>query len=190
MGKKLVIFASGRGSNAEKIIDHFRSVPEVEVAYIISNKKEAGVLDLALRNGIPSRVISRKVFYQSSDLRDFLKDLNPEFIILAGFLWLMPKELIQVFPQKIINIHPSLLPKYGGKGMYGSKVHQAVKAAGEKESGITIHFVNEEYDKGKQIAQFKTELSQSMNAEDIAAAVLNLEHQHFAPTIEKLLFTK
>jgi len=187
--KNIVIFASGRGSNAEKIINHFRNHKRVKISAIVSNKLDAGVLDLALRNGIPTRVLSKKVFFKSTDILNYLKEKETDLIVLAGFLWLIPPHLVEAYPDKIINIHPALLPKYGGKGMYGHHVHKAVKAAGDTISGITIHYVNEHYDEGRHIAQFSTELNADMNPDDIAAAVLKLEHQHFAETIEKVLLT-
>lgn len=187
--KNIVIFASGRGSNAEKIINHFRNHNQVKISAIVSNKVDAGVLDLALRNGIPTRVLSKKVFFKSTDILNYLKEKNTDLIILAGFLWLIPSYLVEVYPDRIINIHPALLPKYGGKGMYGHHVHQAVKAAKETESGITIHYVNEHFDEGQHIAQFRTPIDAQMTADDIATAVLKLEHQHFAATIEKVLLT-
>ncbi len=187
--KNIAIFASGRGSNAAKIVDYFKEDDRVRINTIISNKKEAGVLDLALKNKIPSRVISRTGFYKTHNILEYLKDKQTDIIVLAGFLWLIPDYLITAYPQKIVNIHPALLPKYGGKGMYGHHVHKAVKEAGEKESGITIHYVNEHYDEGKHIAQFSTPLDGSMSADEIAQAVLKLEHEHLAPTIEKILFS-
>ncbi len=184
----IAIFASGTGSNARKIVEYFQGHPSIKVAMIISNNENAPVLDMANENDIPSIVIDRDAFYQSHILKDYLA--GTDLLVLAGFLWLVPEWLIASFPQQIVNIHPALLPDYGGKGMYGTRVHQAVHAAGEKESGITIHYVNAQYDEGQIIFQARCSIAPDDTPTDIAAKVLALEHQHFAPVIEQLLTKK
>ena len=181
----IAIFASGSGSNARKIIEYFQRSSVGKVALVVSNKREAGVLAIAAEHGIPTLIIDRQMFYESEEVLALLEDHNIGFIALAGFLWLVPSYLVQAFPRKIVNIHPALLPKYGGKGMYGHKVHEAVKAAGETESGITIHFVNDHYDEGDIIFQAKCPLTRTDTPETIAKKVLQLEHHHFPQIIEK-----
>ena len=183
--QRIAIFASGTGSNARKIVEHFQDHSAIEVSLIVSNRPTAGVLDLAAEYGIPSLILERETFYETEDLLDRLRGID--LIVLAGFLWLIPPYLIRRFPRRIINIHPALLPKYGGKGMYGRHVHRAVKEAGETESGITIHYVNERYDEGGIIFQASCDLAPDDEAEAVARKVLALEHQHFAPVIEQLL---
>ena len=183
----IAIFASGTASNAQKIIEHFDKSPSVRVALIVSNKKNAGVLDIAREYGTPTQIIDRQMFYETEDLLDILIKQNVEFIVLAGFLWLMPTYLVQAFPKKIVNIHPALLPKFGGKGMYGKHVHEAVKSAGETETGITIHFVNEHYDEGDIVFQARCPVLPDDTPDDIARRVLQLEHQHFPTIIAQLL---
>jgi phosphoribosylglycinamide formyltransferase-1 len=183
--QKIAIFASGTGSNARKIVNHFKSHPNIEVAMVVSNKATAPVLDMAKENRIPTLTINRTTFYETETILEALEQID--LIVLAGFLWLIPTYLIRRFPKKIVNIHPALLPKYGGKGMYGKQVHQAVKAAGETTSGITIHYVNKAYDEGQIIFQESCQLEESDTPEQIAQKVLNLEHAHFAPVIEQLL---
>jgi phosphoribosylglycinamide formyltransferase-1 len=183
--QKIAIFASGTGSNARKIVEHFKNHPDIEVNLVVSNRANAKVLDMAAEHGIPSLIVQRQTFYETEALLEQLRGID--LIALAGFLWLIPDYLVRHFPRRIINIHPALLPKYGGKGMYGQHVHQAVKAAGETESGITIHYVNKHYDEGRVIFQASCKLDPKDEAEDIARKVLALEHQHFAPVIEQLL---
>lgn len=185
--KRIAIFASGTGSNARKIVEYFKEDEEIEVALIISNKKDARVLNMAEEHGIDQWVINRKYFYKTEDILAKLEAYKVDFIALAGFLWLIPEYLVNAFDNKIVNIHPALLPKYGGKGMYGHYVHEAVKAAGEKESGMTIHYVNTKYDEGSIIFQAKCALEENDSPEEIAKKVLTLEHKYFAQTIEKLL---
>ncbi len=186
--KKIAIFASGRGSNAAKIVDFFNHNQNVaSVELIVSNKKDALVLEMAKEKGIRYQIVNRQGFYQTKDLLNLLYKYEIDLIVLAGFLWLVPKYLIEAFQANIINIHPALLPKFGGKGMYGMNVHKAVKAAGEKESGITIHYVNEAYDEGNIIFQASCRLEKDDTPEDIALKVQQLEHVHFAPQIAKLL---
>ena len=151
--KHIAIFASGEGTNAQNIIDYFKHSDKVKVALIVSNKANANVLNRAKKEGIPTLLISRADFYDSNNTIDALKAANIHFIVLAGFLWMIPSKLVQAFPNKMINIHPALLPKYGGKGMYGMNVHKAVVEARETESGISIHYVNEQYDEGEIIYQ-------------------------------------
>ncbi len=185
--KNIAIFASGGGSNAQKMIDYFANSTTVNVALIVSNKADAGVLGIAERHGIPALVIQRNGFYHSEQLLDDLRAAGIDFIVLAGFLWLIPPYLIQAFPQKIVNIHPALLPKYGGKGMYGMHVHEAVKAAGEPETGITIHYVNEHYDEGDIVFSAKTAITPADNPADIARKVQQLEHAHFPQVVDQLV---
>ena len=183
---KIAIFASGTGSNAVKIIEHFKDRPQYQFV-VLSNKKDAPVLEKAQKLGIQTHTFDRKDFYESEKIVDFLKTENIDFIVLAGFLWLIPENIIRQFPNKIINLHPALLPKFGGKGMFGSRVHEAVIAAGEKESGITIHYVSEKYDEGKVIFQAKCELSEGETAESLAQKIHQLEHKYLPQTVEKLV---
>lgn len=188
--QRIAIFASGRGSNAKKIIEHFRANPNVSVDLVISNKPKALVLEMAKEFEIETLVINRTSFYESEEIIKSLNQRKIDLIVLAGFLWLIPSYLVHNFKDRIINIHPALLPKFGGKGMYGINVHKAVKAAGEKESGITIHYVNEEYDEGGYIFKAACKVEESDSAAEISKKVLALEHQHFPKVIEKLLFDK
>jgi len=183
----LAIFASGGGSNARRIMEHFSGSERVRVGLVLSNKADAGVLDIAREHGVPTQVISRKSFYETEDILRVLQEKSVDFVVLAGFLWLVPPYLVRAFPRKIVNIHPALLPKYGGKGMYGMHVHEAVKAAGETETGMTIHFVNEQYDDGDIIFQEKCPVTPTDTPADIARNVLRLEHQYFSQVIENLL---
>lgn len=180
----LAILASGSGTNAENIVKHFANHDSIAVTKILANKPDAFVLERAKNLGVPSAVFSKSEFNGLS----FLKELKGvDYLILAGFLWLIPAYLIEAFPNKIINIHPALLPKYGGKGMYGSRVHESVIEANEKESGITIHLVNEEYDKGKHLFQAKCEVSSEDTAEIVASKVHALEYKHFPSVIEEYI---
>jgi phosphoribosylglycinamide formyltransferase 1 len=189
MQHNLAIFASGTGSNAKKIVEHFKHNPNISVSLIVSNKADAPVLDMARANGIPILVIDRPFFYHTEDILKKFNNFSIDFVVLAGFLWLVPSYLVQAFGNRMVNIHPALLPKYGGKGMYGMKVHEAVKAAGETETGITIHYVNERYDEGDAIFQAKCQLTPDDTPEDIAQKIHALEHRHFPQVIEKLLET-
>ncbi|MEM8527083.1 MAG: phosphoribosylglycinamide formyltransferase [Bacteroidota bacterium] len=184
---KIAIFASGRGSNARKIMDYFRDKSEVEVALIVSNKQNAPVLELASDHQISSLVLHKSSFYHSDEILQELRAFEIDFIVLAGFLWLIPEYLIKAYPKRIINIHPALLPSYGGKGMYGMNVHRAVQQAQEQHSGITIHYVNEHYDEGNILFQARCEVSKKDSAEDIAKKVQALEHQYFPAIIEAVL---
>lgn len=182
----LAIFASGAGSNAQKIIDHFRRHSLIKPALIVCNKPGAGVLAIAEKENIPFIVIEKKHF-QETGYVDELRLYQIDWIILAGFLWKVPEILISAFPSRIINIHPALLPAYGGKGMYGMAVHTAVVNAKELRSGITIHFVDEEYDHGAIILQAHVDLIPDETPASLAAKIHELEYLHFAPTIEKII---
>ena len=185
--QRIAIFASGTGSNAAKIIEFFSNQNNIEVAVIVCNKPDAGVLKIAAKNHISTILIEKEQFFRGDAYVTELTSLNIDFIILAGFLWKIPEQLIAAYPNKIINIHPALLPKYGGKGMYGNKVHEAVIANKEKESGITIHFVNENFDEGEHIFQAKCSIDESDDATTLAAKIHLLEHEHFSKVIERLL---
>jgi len=188
--RKIAIFASGTGSNAEKIMDYFKDRPDVQVSKVYSNKSDALVIEKAKKRGINSFVFDRKDFYNSDVIIQDLKSELIDLIVLAGFLWLIPESLIIAFPNRIINIHPSLLPKYGGKGMYGINVHKAVSQSGDTESGITVHFVNREFDKGEIISQIKCLITPHDSPENIAAKVLKVEHEFFPLIIDQLLENK
>lgn len=190
MATRIAIFASGTGSNARRIMEHFRDSDAVQVRLVVSNNPDAGVLHIAREMGVETMVIRRDAFYHSEAILATLQDLHIEFIVLAGFLWLVPAYLVQAFPRAIVNIHPALLPKFGGKGMYGAHVHEAVKQAGETETGITIHYVDERYDEGQIIFQARCPVSPEDTAEDIARHVLTLEHRHFPVVIEQLLMER
>lgn len=185
--KRIVIFASGSGSNAENIISFFREKSEVTVVAVLTNKQTATVLNRCERLDVPAFYFNKTAFSDSDTVVRLLKGLQTDLIVLAGFLWKIPSNLIEAFPNKIINIHPALLPKYGGKGMYGNRVHQAVKENKESETGITVHYVNENYDEGAIIFQAKTDVVPSDDANSIAQKVHQLEYEHFPKVIEKLL---
>jgi phosphoribosylglycinamide formyltransferase-1 len=185
--KNIAILASGAGSNAQKIIEYFSNRMDISVHLIISNKKDAGVLSIAKLSGISSLVISKDSFYQSTDLLVALEKHEIDFIVLAGFLWLIPAYLIHNYPDRMVNIHPALLPKYGGKGMYGHFVHEAVHEAKELFSGITIHYVNEKYDEGSIVFQEKCEISPIDQPLDIAKKVQLLEHTYYPVVIDQLV---
>ena len=185
--KNIAILASGAGSNAQKILEHFSDRMDIEVRLIVSNKQEAGVLNIAKVASIDTFVVSRDSFYSTTDLLVELDKRNIGFIVLAGFLWLIPPYLIQHYPDRIINIHPALLPKYGGKGMYGHFVHEAVHLAKDTHSGITIHYVNEKYDEGSIVFQERCEILPSDQPEDIARKVQVLEHSYYPTVIDQLV---
>ena len=185
--KNIAILASGAGSNAQKIVEYFSNRMDISVHLIISNKKDAGVLSIAKLSGISSLVISKDSFYQSTDLLVALEKHQIDFIVLAGFLWLIPAYLIHNYPDRMVNIHPALLPKYGGKGMYGHFVHEAVHEAKELFSGITIHYVNEKYDEGSIVFQEKCEISPLDQPLDIAKKVQLLEHTYYPVVIDQLV---
>lgn len=185
--KKIAIFASGTGSNAKKILEYAHSTKAFEVAVGVTNKRDSGFADLMLKNGIKTYFVNNSMLSCETPLEQILLEKEIDLIVLAGFLRKIPDAMIDAFPNKIINIHPSLLPKHGGKGMYGLHVHEAVKAANDKETGITIHFVNKEYDKGAVILQERIQISQNDSPVDIAQKVQQLEHEFFPKTIEKIL---
>lgn len=182
---KIAIFASGSGSNAENIANYFKN-SETEVSLILTNKPDAYVLERAAELKIKSMVFTKEMFSESRQVIDILTEHEIDLIVLAGFLWLIPPSLIEAFPDRIINIHPALLPKFGGKGMYGDRVHQAVKDHQEQETGITIHYVNEKYDDGAIIAQYAAALEPKDNVHRIAAKVHALEYKFFPIEIEKI----
>jgi phosphoribosylglycinamide formyltransferase-1 len=185
--KRIAIFASGSGSNAQKIMEHFKRSADAEVVLVLTNNPQAYVLQRADNFEIPSHIFSRQEFYETDEVIRILKNLQVDLVVLAGFLWLVPQSLLSAFPNKIINLHPALLPKYGGKGMYGDNVHQAVLANKEEESGITIHFVNEQFDEGEIIHQSKFRIDADDNLEMVKFKGQQLEHQHFPKVIENLL---
>ena len=184
--KKIAIFASGTGSNAKKIIDHFKNSTFIKVELIVCNNKDAGVLQIASAENIETLLIEKAGFKATGYVQK-LKDYHIDFIVLAGFIWKLPGILIEAFPGKIVNIHPALLPSYGGKGMYGSAVHKAVIDAGEKESGITIHYVDEQYDHGNIIFQAKCVVTADDTPESLAKKIHILEHKYYPLQIEKIL---
>ncbi|MBS1686873.1 MAG: phosphoribosylglycinamide formyltransferase [Bacteroidetes bacterium] len=185
--KHIAVFASGRGSNAQAIIDHFKSHPSIKVALIVTNKKDAGVIQIAKENRIPFDIVSPAELNNEEELLDMLEIYDIDLIVLAGFLLLIPAFLVKAYPNKIINIHPAILPKYGGKGMYGKHVHEKVLTNKDTESGITIHYVNEHYDEGQYIAQFRCHVEPADTIETLAARIHELEHEHYPKEIEKLL---
>jgi phosphoribosylglycinamide formyltransferase-1 len=185
--KRIVLFASGSGSNVENISQYFARNAKVTIAAVLTNKSDAKVLERCNRLNISALYFNKTAFYETDFVLEILKSCNPDLIILAGFLWKVPEKLIKNFPNKIVNIHPALLPKYGGKGMYGMYVHHAVKANLEQETGITIHFVNENYDEGAIIKQVKVKILPDDSAEDIAKKVHELEYEHFPKAIDRLL---
>ena len=187
---RIAIFASGNGTNAEAILNYLKEKPSITVGLIVSNKAEAGVLKIAAMHHIPTLIIEKEAFFKGNAYVDELKAQNIDFIVLAGFLWKIPVPLIRAFPHRIINIHPALLPKYGGKGMYGHFVHQTVLEAGEKESGISIHYVDEEYDHGKLIFQARCEVKPDDTAITLAEKIHQLEHQHYPRVVAELLSIK
>jgi phosphoribosylglycinamide formyltransferase-1 len=187
MKKRIAIFASGSGSNAQKIMEHFKRSSDAEVVLILTNNPQAYVLQRADNFEIPSHIFNRKEFYDTDNVIRLLKNLQVDLIVLAGFLWLVPQTLLKAFPNKIINLHPALLPKFGGKGMYGDYVHQAVLDAKEEESGITIHFVNEKFDEGEILHQSRFKIEPGDTLEMVKFKGQQLEHHHFPRVIENLL---
>lgn len=183
----IAVFASGTGSNARRLIEHFQNSPVARVSLVVSNKSDAGVLDLAREYGVATQVIDRAGFWDGADLLAGWRDKHIDFIVLAGFLWLVPRWMVQAYPGRIINIHPALLPKFGGKGFYGMRVHEAVLAAGETESGITIHYVNEYYDAGDIIFQARCPVETGDTPADLARKVQALEHRYFPVVVEDLI---
>ena len=191
MNTHIAIFASGSGTNAENIIQYFSKSKSIEVSLVVSNRSDAYVLERARLLKVPELIITKKEFSESEYyVLTKLRDFHIDFIVLAGFLLQIPKYLIQAYPGAIINIHPALLPKYGGKGMYGDRVHEAVVAAGEKESGITIHYINEHYDEGNTIFQATCPVLSTDSPDDVAKKVHALEYEHFPQIIEQVLNNK
>lgn len=182
---RLAIFASGKGSNAVNIIRFFRNHPQVEVAMVLSNNADAEVVSATEAEGVEAVVFHRGQFYESGQVADFLKEEQIDFIVLAGFLWQVPQNILQLFHHRILNIHPALLPKFGGKGMYGRRVHESVIDAGERESGISVHLVNENYDEGKIIFQQTIPVTADETALSLAEKIHSLEHEYFPKVIEK-----
>lgn len=187
MKKRIAIFASGSGSNAQKIMELFKQSSDAEIALVLTNNPEAYVLQRADNFEIPTHIFDRKEFYESDHIVNLLRNLDIDLIVLAGFLWLIPKNLIAEYPGRIVNIHPAILPKFGGKGMYGDNVHKAVLAAGEKEGGITIHYVNENYDEGEYIYQARYKINEGDQLEMIKFKGQQLEHQHYPRIVESIL---
>jgi len=183
MKKRIAIFASGKGSNAKAIIDYFKNSETIAVSMIATNNPNAGVLAIAKENNINTFIFSREELQNEASFLAHISDID--YIVLAGFLWLIPSYLVKQFPNRIINIHPALLPKFGGKGMYGMRIHEAVHVAQEVETGITIHFVNEHYDEGTYIMQQKVSIDVNDTPESIANKVLQLEHQWYPKAIEQ-----
>ena len=186
----IAIFASGSGTNTQRIMEYFSGSHRISVGLILSNNPNAYVLERARKAKIPSICFSRKDLYESNYILDLLTVQGITFIVLAGFLWLVPENILKAYTGRIINIHPALLPKYGGKGMYGMKVHEAVIASGDKESGISIHYVNQHYDEGQIIFQAKCPVEKVDTPETLAEKVHQLEYRYFPEVIEKLLLRK
>lgn len=183
----IAIFASGNGSNCENIIRYFKDSANINISLVLCNNPDAKVLQRAQSLGVPTVCVNRKEFKNEDTVMPIMKEYEVDFIVLAGFLVLIPDYLLKAYDRAIVNIHPALLPKYGGKGMYGHHVHEAVKAAGEKESGITIHWVTEEYDSGEIIAQFKTTIDSNDTPDDIADKIHVLEMAYFPKVIEETI---
>ena len=183
----IAIFASGSGSNAQAIIEHLRMLKKDSVKLILTNNPEAFVLERAKNLNVKSEIFTKNQFVNSDHVLNILEKENIQLIVLAGFLWLIPQNILQRYNKRIINIHPALLPKYGGKGMYGMRVHEAVVANGETETGITIHYVNEEYDKGEIILQAKCIVESNDSPDIVAQKIHTLEYEYFPKTIEKVL---
>jgi len=182
---KVAIFASGSGTNAQRIFDYFKENKGVEIALLLSNNPDSYAVTRAKGASIPTRVFTKAEFKDSTIIVDELKAIGISWVVLAGFLWLIPKSLIQAFPNSILNIHPALLPNFGGKGMYGMYVHKAVIETGAKETGITIHKVNEEYDKGEIVFQARFEVLATDTHETVAEKIHKLEYAHFPLVIEE-----
>jgi len=185
--KRIAIFASGAGTNAEVIIRHFEFHADAQVTLLVTNKADSGAVHIAREHGVEVLVVEKEHFFSPASIVEQLKARGIDLIVLAGFLWLIPNPIIEAFPNQIVNIHPALLPKFGGKGMYGKYVHEAVLAAGEKESGITIHYVNEKFDEGEHVAQFKCIVEPGDTVHSLAKRIHELEHKHYAEAIEKLI---
>lgn len=187
MSRNIAIFASGNGTNAENIIKYFSGNKDIKVKIVMANKADAFVLERAHRLGIPTLYINREQWADATHILTLLHEQQIDFIVLAGFLARIPDALLHAYPNRIVNIHPSLLPKFGGKGMYGNKVHEAVVATGETESGITIHYLNEHYDEGQIIAQYRCPVLPDDTPQDVATRVHALEYEYYPKVIEQLL---
>lgn len=185
--KRIAIFASGAGSNAEKILEYFKNSSQVSVVLLVSNKPQAGVLQIAKKFEVPTLLLEKETFFNGDGYASVFKKLSIDWIILAGFLWKIPLTLLKGWEKKIINIHPALLPKYGGKGMYGNAVHMSVIQAKESVSGITIHYVDEQYDHGAVIFQATCAVAENDTAATLALRIHSLEHQHFPRVIEEVI---
>jgi phosphoribosylglycinamide formyltransferase 1 len=185
--KHIAVFASGSGTNAENLIQYFRNKQEFNVALIVCNNVDAGVIERANRLNVPCVVIDKESFNDQVRMLEILRQYQIEFIALAGFLWLIPPYLVTAFPNGIVNIHPALLPKFGGKGMYGDKVHQSVIQSGETESGITIHWVNEHYDEGTIIFQAKCKIAPEDSPQSLASKIHLLEYEFYPKVLEEIL---
>ncbi|MBO3096925.1 phosphoribosylglycinamide formyltransferase [Gelidibacter pelagius] len=188
--KRIVVFASGSGTNAENLIKYFNNRDIGSVIQVLTNNPHAKVLDRCKSLKVSALSFNRTAFSQSNDVLNILKASQPDLIVLAGFLWKFPDFILHEFPDIVINIHPALLPKYGGKGMYGSYVHEAVVSNKETETGITIHYVNEHYDEGAIVFQAKCEVNPSDTAETVAAKIHELEMEHFPKVVEELLISQ
>jgi phosphoribosylglycinamide formyltransferase-1 len=183
----IAIFASGSGTNAENLIRFFRTNPKGRVKLVLTNRSDAGVIERAEKLDVEVIVFDREGLYQKGTVLQFLKNHQIDFIVLAGFLWLVPDKILKAYENKIVNIHPALLPKYGGKGMYGRFVHEAVIGAGERKSGITIHRVNQNYDEGDILFQVTCSVDQGETPESLASKIHQLEYEHYPRVVEELL---
>lgn len=190
MKRRIAIFASGNGSNFQRIVEYFAGNADIDVAVLYSNRTGAFAIGRAANLGISTVVFDRERFYHTSDILNDLQKRSIDWIVLAGFLWLVPDDILRAYDGRILNIHPALLPKYGGKGMYGMRVHEAVVAAGDTESGITIHLVNEHYDEGQVVFQARCPVLPNDTAEDVAQKIHALEYAHFPRVIAELLSKK
>jgi len=185
--KKIVLFASGSGTNAENIIRYFKNSDLAEVIAVLSNKPNAKALTRAHDLNVKALYFDREAFYETNDILHILEDINPDVIVLAGFLWLFPSKILKKFPNRVINLHPALLPKYGGKGMFGEQVHKSVIENKEKNTGITIHYVNENYDDGQIIFQTSIPVIPNETPSGLAEKIHELEYRHFPKVIENIL---
>lgn len=185
--KRIAVFASGSGSNAERFFEHFENSPVGEVALVCCNNPEAYVLERAKQHQIPFCLFTNQEIKEGAPVVDKLKEEKIDFVVLAGFLRLIPSEMVAAYPDRIVNIHPALLPKWGGRGMYGSRVHESVVKAGDLETGISIHYVNNQYDEGNIIFQASCPVSPEDGPEEVARKVHKLEHEHYPAVVDRLL---
>jgi len=185
--KKIAIFASGNGSNAERITQYFSEKKVANVCLILTNNQNAGVLERAKKLNVLAVVFNRNDFSNTNKINDLLVANKIDLVVLAGFLWMVPLNILQTFHNRIVNIHPALLPKYGGKGMYGARVHEAIIEAGDKQSGITIHYVNKKYDEGQIIFQALVDIDSADTPDSLAAKIHELEYTHFPMVIEEVI---